>query len=308
MATDESVLGGIMKATTRAREVAFMAEDTAPRRRKQQRRWVDVVCEECGETFQASRRDAITCSPRCHSRRRYRIGRQPVLESLLSVTCEGCGVTFTAKRRNARFCSKACTRRTYRSQHREALLEAKLRWQRDHPEARQVILRRFAENNPDYGKRRYAKLKADPQRWAERQEYNQRYYTDNREEVLERERQKRIRDPFASRYYQHGHIDWMTLFTSLWEAQEGRCYLCGDPLDPDGYRTIHLDHDHACCPKGRSCAKCRRGLACKPCNVLIGHAKDDPDRLRRIADNLECANAGVRERMAQDQGVLFWVA
>jgi hypothetical protein len=37
----------------------------------------------------------------------------------------------------------------------------------------------------------------------------------------------------------------------------------------------------------------------------IGHIKDDPDRLRRMADNLERANAGVRQRWAEAEGVLF---
>lgn len=82
--------------------------------------------------------------------------------------------------------------------------------------------------------------------------------------------------------------DW----DAMWKAQRGCCYLCGDPL-PANRRHVHIDHDHSCCPPGKSCATCRRGLACHPCNTLIGHAQDDPARLRRIADRLEFAKATV---------------
>jgi Recombination endonuclease VII len=81
------------------------------------------------------------------------------------------------------------------------------------------------------------------------------------------------------------------------EAQYGLCYLCGDPLPTDRY-FLAIDHDHRCCPLKRSCAFCRRGLTCHSCNVLIGHAKDDPARLRRIADNLEAAITAATPRIA----------
>lgn len=84
---------------------------------------------------------------------------------------------------------------------------------------------------------------------------------------------------------------------SLWTSQGGRCYLCGDPLS-DGKNLTHVDHDHSCCPKGYSCSFCRRGLACSDCNHIIGRAKDDPDRLRRIADALESTMPAVLRRIA----------
>lgn len=81
------------------------------------------------------------------------------------------------------------------------------------------------------------------------------------------------------------------------DAQQGLCYLCGDPL-PHDRQLLAIDHDHRCCPSGRSCARCRRGLTHHGCNVLIGHAQADPQRLRRIADNLEAAIAAAGERIA----------
>ena len=77
-------------------------------------------------------------------------------------------------------------------------------------------------------------------------------------------------------------------------AQGGACYLCGEPLDPEAKRGMHVDHDHACCRGGRSCGTCVRGLACDSCNVGISHFGDDPERMRRVADNLEMATRRLR--------------
>ena len=79
----------------------------------------------------------------------------------------------------------------------------------------------------------------------------------------------------------------------MWDAQGGQCYLCGDQLSREA--TV-VDHDHDCCPPKKSCAFCRRGLACHLCNTSIGLQHDDPDRLVRIAANLRAALATVAQR------------
>jgi len=71
--------------------------------------------------------------------------------------------------------------------------------------------------------------------------------------------------------------------------QEGLCYLCGEPLDFEKPRAIAIDHDHSCCRGKRSCGTCVRGIACRLCNNGIGHFGDDPERMRRVADNLGVA-------------------
>lgn len=78
---------------------------------------------------------------------------------------------------------------------------------------------------------------------------------------------------------------WRDLLT----AQNGSCYLCGDPLDEEKARGVHVDHDHACCDSEKSCGRCVRGLTCDPCNRGLGHFRDDPNRMRRVADALEAA-------------------
>jgi hypothetical protein len=52
-----------------------------------------------------------------------------------------------------------------------------------------------------------------------------------------------------------------------------------------------MDHDHACCSGNKSCERCRRGLAHLACNLLLGMAGDDPEKLMRIAINFEKVHA-----------------
>ena len=213
-----------------------------------------------------------------------------------------------APRPDARYCSKACRSRGYYRENREASLARSRAWMQANPEKRQEALARFAERHPDNGKKRYARLKADPERYAAAQERLHQHYLEHKDDYLERARRQRERFPTKAYSYKHG-CDWDELIAELWHKQDGKCYLCEAPLDLDEYRGVQLDHDHSCCPLGRSCANCRRGLACQPCNKLIGLARDDPDRLRRIAGNLEVANTLVRRRMKETdrekRGVLF---
>lgn len=88
-------------------------------------------------------------------------------------------------------------------------------------------------------------------------------------------------------WYYHGLT--RSGYQKLLEAQGGICAICGDK--PVGWsmgrptisgRGINrtregfvIDHDHSCCPPGRSCSSCRRGLICNPCNIgLIPLDKD----------------------------------
>ncbi len=54
----------------------------------------------------------------------------------------------------------------------------------------------------------------------------------------------------ANRRFVHGP-NFDAMWAGMWDAQKGLCYLCEEPLVP-GFDT-HIDHDHSCCPKGRTC-------------------------------------------------------
>lgn len=57
------------------------------------------------------------------------------------------------------------------------------------------------------------------------------------------------------------------------------CSVCGRLPDPEhsnvSYRSLHLDHDHE--------SGLFRGLICGWCNLALGFALDDPDRLEALA-------------------------
>ena len=75
------------------------------------------------------------------------------------------------------------------------------------------------------------------------------------------------------------------------------CWLCGAtpsaPMpDKSGLvttrgRTLHIDHDHACCSGLKTCGECVRGLLCRNHNVGLGLFNDDPEMLRKAADYIE---------------------
>ena len=56
------------------------------------------------------------------------------------------------------------------------------------------------------------------------------------------------------------------------------CLICGT-LD-GGKKGFHVDHCHT--------TNAVRGVLCHGCNVGLGMFKDDPERLRRAAQYLEC--------------------
>ena len=63
-------------------------------------------------------------------------------------------------------------------------------------------------------------------------------------------------------------------YNRMLAEQDGKCAVCGDGMD-----TPQIDHDHSCCPTGRSCGHCTRALLCKDCNFTLGWSRDDPGRL-----------------------------
>jgi hypothetical protein len=63
---------------------------------------------------------------------------------------------------------------------------------------------------------------------------------------------------------------------NMFKNQNGKCASCGDkPVKND----LVIDHCHS--------TGAVRGLLCSPCNLMLGHSKDNPDRLRQAALYLE---------------------
>lgn len=75
-------------------------------------------------------------------------------------------------------------------------------------------------------------------------------------------------------------------YEALYEAQDGKCYVCRRATGKS--KSLAVDHDHSCCPGRKSCGKCIRALLCSPCNVrVLGHLRDDVDALRRAIEVIE---------------------
>lgn len=67
---------------------------------------------------------------------------------------------------------------------------------------------------------------------------------------------------------------WQRIEQSKWALsrnQDYKCAICGIPdprTDDSDRRSFHVDHDHD--------TQLIRGLLCHNCNLMLGHARDDP--------------------------------
>lgn len=72
----------------------------------------------------------------------------------------------------------------------------------------------------------------------------------------------------------------------LLEAQAYLCGICKRDLRELPTIFVHLDHNHACCPAGKVCKKCARGVLCAKCNHLLGFAEDKLETLQGALEYL----------------------
>jgi hypothetical protein len=68
-------------------------------------------------------------------------------------------------------------------------------------------------------------------------------------------------------------------YDAMLAAQGGGCAICGAVAADSTGRSLHVDHDHNCCPGERTCGKCVRGLLCRRCNLGIAHFNERADLL-----------------------------
>ena len=186
--------------------------------------------------------------------------------------------------------------RRYRARNLERSRQKVRQYKKDHP-----------EKHREHERRRRQRMKAeDPEKLREldrakgRREAAKPGYkakrTEQRRRLMRTSPAARERDRAATKRFIHGTPEFAEVFAAMWAEQDGKCYLCAEPLVPG--RTTHVEHDHSCCPRGRTCAVCRRGLACERCNHIVGQAHDNPELLRRIADNFEPVLIATRARIA----------
>lgn len=68
-------------------------------------------------------------------------------------------------------------------------------------------------------------------------------------------------------------------YDEMFKAQQGVCAICREPeitVDPRTQKTKYLvvDHNHD--------TREVRGLLCGPCNLALGHMKEDPARIKKL--------------------------
>lgn len=199
--------------------------------------------------------------------------------------------------------------RAYRARNRDKVNGRQREYRAQNPERERESQRQYRERNRDMIRERnrprsraYYANNREPMKAAARE-----YRLRNGDEIRRRERekywsggQKQMRAWRLMFYHGMRPEDW----AAMWDAQQGLCYLCSEEL---GDQRAVIEHDHSCCPPESSCRICRRGLAHSDCNSSIGMARDDPARLRRMADALEAAQAIVEQRKAEagEEIVLF---
>jgi hypothetical protein len=89
----------------------------------------------------------------------------------------------------------------------------------------------------------------------------------------ERDRRKKAaHEKRSQRVYGLGDGD----YDRIYAHQDGRCPLCRRATGKT--RKLSVDHDHK--------TLIVRGLLCRPCNTLLGHARDDPQFFDRAKDYL----------------------
>lgn len=132
-----------------------------------------------------------------------------------------------------------------------------------------------------YHRDRYEHRKALPVETWEHGTYSRWYYGDCRCEPCCEANAVRIKRARLGKFKMSPEQ-----YNEMLAGQGGGCAICGALKSTDG-KSLHVDHDHDCCPGPTSCGKCVRGIVCNLCNSTMGIARHDVYRLRRLADYLE---------------------
>lgn len=122
---------------------------------------------------------------------------------------------------------------------------------------------------------------------------------ENREEILEREKQSRVRRKDKIQKYRDDHKEEMHAYylanrekwqqanlsrkygisyddyRHLLDLQQGKCAICGTENPGTRQKYFCVDHDHS---TGEI-----RGLLCRGCNLGIGHLQDSVEVINRAA-------------------------
>ena len=116
-------------------------------------------------------------------------------------------------------------------------------------------------------------------------ERNKRFYWNHKEKEIARNAQfyRDNKESQKKRHRNNHHKITQDWFDAKLVEQDNKCAICLKEFT----ETPNIDHDHQCCPKLRSCEKCRRDLLCEDCNLGLGRFKDDIEVLKRTIQYLK---------------------
>ena len=158
-----------------------------------------------------------------------------------------------------------------------------------HREEMRAYAKAYYAANPDrqipYREAHRQEAKKRAEAWAranpERQKARAKAYREaRRTELAAKQRARHAANPDQQRNGKLKKAYGITLdeFCALLERQGGCCAICG-AKSPGGHGRYHVDHRHE---TGKI-----RGLLCHPCNVGLGHFKDDPQLLLKAVAYLK---------------------
>lgn len=135
-----------------------------------------------------------------------------------------------------------------------------------------------------------ARANAATRRWYNKNkayvaEYNHRVYWADPEQSRRRHKESQRRWK-AANPERHRELNFKSKYgitfaerDAMLVAQGNKCAACGTSEPGGKYKTWHMDHCHK--------TKRNRGILCHGCNVSLGHMKDDPEKIRCLADYIE---------------------
>lgn len=153
--------------------------------------------------------------------------------------------------------------------------ESNKKWHLDNPDKHRERSKKWNQQNPEKVKKssksRYQKEKINnPDRIKIRQD---RWRNGNPEKARESSYKHRLKKEYNLSLEEYRQIN---------ENQNGKCAICGCNLE-----NSHLDHDHV--------TGIVRGILCPPCNLGLGHFRDNPEFLVSAAEYIIKSKRNVKK-------------
>lgn len=201
-----------------------------------------MMCETCGASFEANRKNHRHCSKTCNSvaqNAKRSVNRAQGLKFCRMCQDVKALASFEPRARLCRECSsiKAAGR---------------------HRCSKCAVVKPLDDFNPRSGGRRDPRCKGCLSAIAR-----------------ERNARPEIRARRRNRLYVTRFGITSVQYDEMVEQQDGLCAICR--RKPNGRRnTLAVDHDHSCCSSEPGCGRCVRALLCLSCNTALGAIRDDP--------------------------------